>query len=55
VVKKLQSDIADLQEHFRVVHRRLIGSEEEIMRLQPFEKSTPLLENKIQNKVTELS
>jgi septal ring factor EnvC (AmiA/AmiB activator) len=55
VVKKLQSDIADLKERFRVVHRRLIESEEEIMRLRPFEKSTPLLEKKIQNKVTELS
>lgn len=55
VIKKLEADVADFKERLRVAHRRLTESEEEIMRLRPFEKSIPLLENKLQGKFFELT
>jgi len=55
VVKQLEAEIADLKERLRVAHRRLTESEEDIIRLRPFEMCTPVLEKKLQDKVVELS
>ena len=54
-METLEAEVAELKERLRVAHRRLTESEEEIMRLRPFEKSVGILEKKLNDKISELT
>ena len=54
-VKTLEVEVAELKERMKVAHRRLTESEQEIMRLRPFENSAGLLEKKLQDKISDLT
>ena len=55
IAKKKETEIADFKERLKVAHRRLTESQEEIMRLRPFEKAVSQLEKSLQSKGSELS